>query len=196
MKAKVTKNFKRASMGKQLPFAVAKGLTATAKDAQGAVLGGLSNKFTLRNNWFKPNTPLGIRIKPAKKNNLQAEVGTNFDAMEKFETGKDKTPRSGRHLAIPTPNVRRNKRQIITRAQRPGALRGKRTFVIETSRGPVLFQRKYKGRRSKIVALYNLEQRARIRKISPVIDPAVKTIRRRLEPNIQKALDEAMRTAR
>jgi hypothetical protein len=195
MKATVKKNFKTASMAKQLPFALAKTLTATAKDAQGAVLSDLGNKFTLRNNWFKPNTPLGIKVKPAKKKDLRAEVGTNFDALEKFETGKDKTPR-GRHIAIPTANVRRNKRQIVQRSQRPGALRGKRTFVIETSRGAVLYQRKFKGKRSTIVPLYNLTRRAKIRKNSPVIETAVKTIDRRLHPNFLKAMDEAMKTAR
>jgi hypothetical protein len=195
MQPKVTKNFRQASMAKQLPFAAAKTLTTTAKGAQTEVLSKLGRKFTLRNNWFRPNTPLGIKVKPAKKTNLAAEVGTNFDALEKFETGKDKTPR-GAHLAIPTGNVRRNKRQIIQRSQRPGALRGKRTFVIPTRSGPVLFQRKYKGKRSRVIALYNLETRARIRKNSPVIEPALKSIRANLNKNFLESLDQAMKSAR
>ena len=192
----ITKNFTTAEIGKQLPFAVASALTATAKDAQTEIDSELGDKFTLRNNWWKANTPLGIKIKPAKKTDQSAEVGSNFDALEKFETGADKTPRGGSRLAVPTDNVRRNKKQIIPRGARPNALRDKRTFVLQTRNGPVLFQRKFKGKRSRIVALYNLERRVRIRKNSPVIEPALKAIRANLDKNFLAALEKALKTAK
>lgn len=195
MPTKVKKNFGTASLGKQLPFAIARTLTQTAKDGQSEVLKTLDNKFTLRGNWFKPNTPIGIKIRAAKKTDLTAEVGSNFDALEKFETGKDKVPR-GEHLAVPTANVRRNKRQIIQKSQRPGALRNKRTFVLQTKHGLVLFQRKFKGKRSFIVALYNLTRRAKIRKNSPVFEPVERIVKANLGNNFLKAMEDAMKSAR
>lgn len=193
--ARITKNFTTAQIAKQLPFAIASGLTQTAKDAQAEAGRTLDDKFTLRSNWWKPSNKFGIRVRPAKKTNLQAEVGTDADWLDKFETGKDKTPR-GQHIAIPTANVRRNKRQIIPKGQRPAALRGKRTFVLQTKSGPVLYQRKYKGKRSAIVALYNLETRAKIQKKSPIIEPALKSIRQTLNKNFLAALDNALKTAK
>ncbi|HEY8562806.1 MAG TPA: hypothetical protein VIL74_20680 [Pyrinomonadaceae bacterium] len=191
----IKKNFTKAQIAKQLPFATAKALTATAKDAQKDVVDSLDDKFTLRNNWWKPNTPLGIKVRSAKKTNLQAEVGTNFDALEKFETGKDKIP-FGRYIAIPTSNVRRNKRQIIQKGQRPKNLR--RAFILVTRKNkvPMLFQRRGRGRKSDIFAMYRLEERVKIRKNSPVVEPALKSIRANLNKNFMKSLDEALRTAK
>lgn len=188
------KNF-RLNLAKQLPFAAASALTATANAAQGAVLGSLGHDFTLRNQWYQPSNKFGIKIKPARKTDLRAEIGTNADWVEKFETGRDKTPR-GDFLAVPTVSVRRTKRDIIRRNQRPKALRGKRSFVLQTKSGPVLFQRRYKGKRSQIVALYNLERRARIKKLEPVTRPAQISVRRNLQRNFAAAFSDALRTAR
>jgi hypothetical protein len=193
--AKVIKNFGTASMAKHLPFAMAQTLTATAKDGQKAVTGGLGGKFTLRGNWYMPSNKFGIRVQPAKKTSLRASFGTMADWLEKFETGKDKTPR-GEHLAIPTANVRRTKRQIIQRSQRPAALRGKRTFVAQTKSGLVLFQRKFKGKRSQLVPLYNLERSARITRNSPVIEPGVKAVKANLGANFRKSMEQAMKSAK
>lgn len=182
-------------MGKQLPFAIAKGLTQTAKDAQSEILSELPNKFTIRGTWSNPRNKFGVKIKPATKTKQTASVGTNADWLKLQETGGVKIPK-GENIAIPTENVRRTKRQIIQRSQRPKALRGKRDVVLKTNRGAVLFQRKYKGKRSKLVALYNLEPRARIRRVSPIIEPATRTVRSRLKPNFMNAFSEAMKSAK
>jgi hypothetical protein len=192
---KVTKNFTSAQMAKQLPFAIASALTKTAGQARRGVIRELPGKFTIRTDWARPTNKFGIKIKPATKQKPVAEVGTDADWLEKFETGKDKLPR-GQHLAIPTVNVRRTKRSIIQRSQRPNALRGKRTFILNTKSGRVLFQRKFKGKRSNIVALYNLERRARIRKNSPVIEPVKRIVARNLGRNFTEALANALKTAR
>lgn len=190
---KIKKNFKNAAIEKQIPFATARTLTQTAKDAQDTVLGELPNTFTLRGVWFKPRNKFGIKIKPAKKTDLQAEIGTNADWLELHETGGTKKPR-GQHLAIPTGNVRRIKSGKISKVNRPKNL--KRSFVANTKSGKVLFQRKYRGKRSQIVALYNLEKRAKIRKRSTVVEPSIKTIKARLHKNFEKFMTEAIRTAR
>lgn len=181
---------------KQIPFAVALALTSTAKDAQSEVQKSLEGAFTLRNNWHKPSNKFGIRVKTAKKTDLVASVHTEADWLELHEDGGTKTPTKGKELAIPTENVRRNKRQMIQKSQRPGALRGKRDFVLNTKKGRVLYQRRGKGKRSKLVALYNLEPRAIIRKQSTFFEPIERTVARVLQSNFNDALERAYATAK
>lgn len=190
---KVTKNFTNAQIAKQLPFATARTLTQTAKDAQDEILHTLPQTFTLRGVWFKPRNKFGIKIRPATKRDLEAETGTNADWLELHETSGVKRPR-GSHLAIPTENIRRLKSGKISKVNRPRNL--KRSFVLQTKNGRVLFQRKFKGKRSHIVALYNLEKRAKIKKQSTVIEPATRTIKARINMNFEKFMTEALRTAR
>lgn len=180
---------------KNLNYGTAVGLTKTAKEGQAAVVASLGSTFTLRGNWWQQSNKFGIKIKPATREDLQAEVRTQADWLEIHEQGGTKTARGGR-LAIPTENVRRNKRQIIARANRPSALRGKRTFIIKTSKGDVLYQRKYYGKRSVIVPLYNLEPRARIKKQSTFFDPIERIVKKNLHRNIEMEVRKALATMR
>lgn len=183
-----------AAIERNLRFGVAMGLTATATQAQTAVFGALRGTFTLRGGWFQKTNRFGIKVKPAKRDDLVAEVRTNADWLVPHEKGMVKTGRTGGRIAVPTENARRNKRDIITRTNRPSALRGKRTFVIKTTRGDVLFQRKYYGKRSYIVALYNIEPRVRIRRQSTFFEPIGKVVRRRLDDNIKRGMIRAIAT--
>lgn len=195
LRVQVTKKPNFSSIQKNIRFGVAVGLTKTAKDGQTAVLDSLKSTFELRGSWFNPGNKFGIKIKGANKTNMEAQVRTLADWLVLHETGGVKRPR-GENLAIPTENVRRNKRLIIPRGQRPAALRNKRTFVLHTKRGKVLFQRKYKGKRSQIVALYNLEPRARIRKESTFFAPIRNVVNRSLMRNITAEVKKALASAR
>lgn len=183
------------TIDKQIRFATAVALTKTAKQAQTAAIGTIKSNFTIRNNWVEPQNKLGVRITPAKKDNLQADVKTNAEFLKKFETGADKLPR-GKRLAIPTANVRRNKKDIIPRSMRPSALRDKRTFVVNTKSGPVLFQRKFKGKRSQIVALYNLEPKAKIKRRPSFYMPIERVARANFNRNFDEAVKNAFATAK
>lgn len=185
-----------AKIDKNLRFGIAKGLTDTAKEGQRAVLGALKGTFTIRGGWSNPSNRFGIKIKPAKRDDLSAEVRTRADWLELHEKGGTKRGRGGGRIAVPTENVRRTKRDIISRANRPGGLRNKRTFVIKTKRGDVLYQRKYKGKRSHIVALYNLEPRVQIKKRSTFFEPVSKVVRRRVERNVVAGMRHAIATMR
>lgn len=189
------RNFYPEKIVKQFTFAGAVALTKTAKEGQAAIIQNLPNEFIIRGNWFQPSNKFGIRIQPAKKDKLVAVVGTNADWLEKFETGADKTPKN-QYLAIPTDNVRRTKRMIIQKSQRPSGLRGKGDVVLQTKSGPVLFVRQGRGKKKKLVALYNLETKAKIKKHSAVIEPAVKVINGRLMINFREAYVNALRTAK
>lgn len=180
---------------KQIRFGTAVGLTKTAQAGQKASQDAIKSTFTVRGNWTNASNKFGIRITPAKRDNLVAQVKTAADWLALHETGGVKTPR-GKRLAIPTDNVRRNKKLIIPRAQRPAALRNKRTFVLNTKSGPVLFQRKFKGKRSQLVALYNLEPKAQIKKQSTFYEPIAIAVRKTLDENIRREIVKAMKSAK
>src|SRR5688572_13527526 len=117
-----------AKVLRQLDFGTAVGLTKTAKEGQAAVVGALKGTFTLRGRWFEQNMRHGIKITPATPAKPRSEIKTAADWLEPHETGKDKRARGGR-LAVPTDQVRRSKRMMIPRGQRPKGLAGK-VFVL------------------------------------------------------------------
>ncbi len=183
-----------AKIIKNIEFGTAVGLTKTAKEAQAAVVGALKGTFTLRGKWFEQNMKHGIKIKPATRDKPQAIVHTAADWLEPHETGKDKHARGGR-VAVPTDQVRRNKRLIIPKGQRPRAL-GAKVFVLQTKRGPVLAQRLTRGKRKGLVILYGLERTVKIRKQSTFREPIEKVVKRRLVGNVRDGIDHALRTMR
>lgn len=181
-----------AAIIKQVNFGTAVGLTKTAKEGQSAVVGAIKGTFTTRGTWFNQNMRHGIKITPAKKDKLQAEVKTLADWLEPHETGTDKHARGGR-VAVPTDQVRRNKRLIIPRGQRPKGLAAK-AFVLQTKRGPVLAQRLMKGKRKGLIVLYGLEKTVKIKKNSTFYEPLEKVVKRRLHDNIRDGIKFALAT--
>ena len=86
---------------------------------------------------------------------------------------------------------------IIPRAQRPAQLRGKNTFVEKTKSGEtVLFRRVGRGKSQKIVALYILEPKVRIRKQSTFYEPIKRIVARNLDTNIRAGIQKALATAK
>lgn len=98
---------------RQIPFAVAASLTATAKGASGDVKAKLPQSFTLRGNWV----PGGIRFKPATKASLTAVVGSRSDHMRVQAEGGALPGKA----AIPTDLMRAGGKKL-GRAQWPAAL--------------------------------------------------------------------------
>ncbi len=194
MTARIVQRPDFAKVMRNIDFGTATGLTKTAKQGQAAVVDSLKDTFTLRGRWFEQNMRHGTKITPARKDKLQAEVKTAADWLEPHETGSDKTPR-GRNLAVPTEAVRRTKRMIIPRGQRPKGLAGK-AFVLETKHGPVLAQRLVRGKRKGLIILYGLEPRVKIRKRSTFYTPVERTVSRHLKENIRNGIANALRTMR
>jgi hypothetical protein len=178
---------------KNINFGIARGLTRLAKDGQSAVLGALRGKFTLRGTWFQQQNRFGIKIQPAKPNDLVAAVQTRADWLEKQETGGDKTSIQGHSIAVPTDQVRRNKRLIIPRGQRPPGL-GSKAFVLQTKHGPVLAQRITRGKRKGIIILYGLERKVKIKKVDVFEKPIEKVVGRRGQRIIEQSIVEALAT--
>lgn len=181
---------------KQVTFALAQTLTAVVKEAQTEVIRDIEGTFTVRNNWDKPSNAMGIKALPATKTDVSAALVTRADWLIPHEQGEDKVP-DGKFLAVPGRNVRRTKRDIVQRSQRPKALRGKRDVVLPLKGGGMgLFQRKGRGSNSRLVFLYALAKRARIRKQATVIEPTLKVVEKKFDKIFYEKLKQAIRTAR
>jgi len=178
----------------QIPFALAKALTRTARDGQGDVRAELPKRFTLRNSWVEK----GIRIKPANKALPVAEVGSLEPFMERQETGGVRTPRSRRRIAVPTAGVKRSGRGMIPKGQRPAGLRGKPGVFLMRSKsgGGVGIVRRQGRERLPLQFLYWLKAGVTIKPRFGFKETTGTTVSRRFGPNFVEALGEAMRTAR
>jgi hypothetical protein len=184
------------NLSKQVTFALAQTLTGVVKAAQGVVISDIENTFTVRNNWDKPGNAMGIKALPATKADLSAALVTRADWLIPHEDGEDKVP-EGKALAVPSKNVRRTKRDIIQRSQRPKALRGKRDVLLRLKGGGLgLFQRKGRKANSKLVFLYALTKRARIRKQATVVEPTVRVVEKNFDRLFYANLKKALRSAK
>jgi hypothetical protein len=94
-------------LGDDLPFTIARFLTLEAQSGQAAARTKAAGVFRLRNDWTVQN----IRITPAKKTSLFAEVFTDTsnrktgapDYLPRQQDGGDRVPLQGKHyLAVPT----------------------------------------------------------------------------------------------
>lgn len=102
----------------QLPYSIARALTATAKEAQAQVVAAMPGEFILRRDWIVR----GIRIDPARKNNLVATIYSRDPFMARQEYGGQKIPMDGgRNIAIPLA-ARPNPSSIIPDALLPANL--------------------------------------------------------------------------
>ena len=134
---------------RQIPFALAKTLTACAKVGQATEQASLSGKFHLRNNF----TRQGIRIKPASKKGalIEADVHTDTanrrtgapDYLVAQQEGGEKVPHGGRnYLAVPTKYLRQMAPGAIPEELRPrnllGAVGGRYTAINRRTKGIAL----------------------------------------------------------
>ncbi len=174
----------------QLPFATARALTKTAQDTRARALGEIATRFTLRNTF----TASGIRVVPATKDNLMSALGLTdrvASYLDKFELGGVKLPK-GKMLAIPMSNVRRTKRDLIMKSQRPRNLQN--TFVLQTASGPILFQRFGQGKKQSIKAMYDLEPKVTIKPRLGVHQWGPDEVGKRWPGNFLASLVDAMKT--
>ncbi len=178
---------------RQVPFAIARALTMTARDAQGDVRAELPSHFTLRNNW----TSSGIRITPATKSSPEAIVGSLEPYMQRQETGGTRTARDHSRVAVPV-KAKRNKRDRIPKGQRPAAMKGKPRVllingsnIIQTKGGQGILQRV--GReRYPLQVVYWMKRGVKIKPRFGFKATTFATIAQRFGPNLTAALSQAM----
>jgi len=180
---------------KNIKFGEVVGLTRTAQKAKDAVVADLKSTFTLRGSWWMQSNRFGIKAIPATKAKPQSAVVTRADWLELHETGGDKKGRGGHRIAVPSKEVRRNKRQIIQKGQRPRNL--KNSFVFQGKYGPVLARRLKGGpRKGEVDILYGLEDSEPIKKESTFYEPIKDTVQKHLKEEISKGIDYAFRTSK
>jgi hypothetical protein len=179
-----------SSMDEQLLFASALALTKTGQAGQQASIDAILKFFTVRSTWYQPSSPFGVRFRPATKANLETDVESAAPWLQLHETGGIKTPR-GRMLAIPTRFVRPDARALIPASRRP---RNIRNPVVIRSRSGSLILAERQGER--LIPLYVLTPRARIRRESVVIDPVTDTFNREFPANFSRSLEKALETAK
>lgn len=181
--ARFTRGMDDASR-RQVPFALARGLTWTAKDAQGDVRTDLPKHFTLRNTWVSR----GIRITPATKARPEAIVGSLEPFMARQETGGIKRSREGHRVAAPPVKPAK----IIPRSQRPSAIRRKPgVFVIKTKYGAGIVRRQGK-QRYPLQFLYWLKKGVRVKPAFGFKGTTGDTVGRRFGPNFVESLSQAL----
>jgi hypothetical protein len=141
---------------RQVPFATALALTRTAHDAQRDVRDKLPQQFHIRRPWV----PQGIRVEPARKDNLVARVYSRDSFMAWQETGGRKP--SGRHLmAVPVGRMRSvAATRVIPRSQWPGSLRNRPSVFRE---GGTLLERRGRGGAAAVRAIYLLRRSVNLR---------------------------------
>lgn len=193
MRIRVTDDIARFTTGmadadkRHVPFALARALTWTAKDAQGVVQEDLPSRYTLRNNWVKN----GIRITPAKKDDPQAVVGSLEPFMRRQEEGGTKKARDHSRVAVPV-GARRNKRGVIPKGQRPAALKGKpKVFMITKASGSGIVRRVGK-KRYPLQLLYWLKRGVQVKPSFGFQANTSTTVRDRFGPHFVFSLRLAM----
>lgn len=162
---------------RQVPYALAQALNATAKAARERVAGSLGKTFTIRSNWVSK----GLRARFATKRDLTAVVGQMDPFMALQELGGTKESKDHAQAVPigpggPSPAFRGpGGRGKTLRGRWPSALPG--TFTIHTKAGEDLVLQRTERYRSKrqgkggftivradrVRVIYRLKQKVRIK---------------------------------
>ena len=173
--------------GSKALFGASVGLNRTANEVQDGIRASLPGHFTLRRAEFVKQT---IYRKPgedfASKTKLQAGVRIREDRnfLAKFEAGGIKAPTEGRRfLAIPV-GVKRNKNDIVTKANSIKALLASGKAFLKN--GKVWLKT---GRGGKILKLaYVLKPNVKIAPDLKFVETGTKIALARLAPNVIGAI--------
>lgn len=174
---------------RQLPFATARALTTTARDAALALKSHLADDFTIRTRWLAS----GIRVNPATKSHLVAEVGSRDEFMALQATGGEKVPRDGGAIAVPE-HARPTPTAITRPSQWPGKLLARsRYFVKPLESGDLGVFRRDKGA---LVLMYALKRRVEVRQHWHFDEIVERVVGAKWARNCELALADALRSAR
>lgn len=182
---KATENLNQIAT-KHIPFAVAKTLTQIAQQSQAEVRKNIKEKFFIRKK--SGGFESSIRIKPATKTKLTAEVYTfaSFAALQ--QTGGIKKAKDGR-LAIPAYQAI-NQVKKRSDANSPSSYLAGDAFKIKTKSGAEAIAER-KGKDLKI--LFFLRKSAHIDKRLDMIEITTKTVKDRFDAQLKGNVSELLK---
>ena len=164
-------------------FAVAKTLTQVAQQSQQEIRKSIREKFFIRKK--SGGFESSIRIKPATKTNLTAEVYTMAAFAALQQTGGIKQAKGGR-LAIPSyQNINQVKKRSDSNS--PSTYLAGDAFKIKTKSGQEVIASR-KGKELKI--LYFLRKNAQINKRFDMIEQTTKTVHTRFSGQLIANLNQ------
>lgn len=181
---------------KQIPFATAGALTATAFDVRKELVGKTyPNAFNLKNKNFPR---VVTNVKKASKRNLVASVGNvsgrAIDYLSLHAEGGVKMP-NGRSLAIPTKNTKRGAKGAVPKGQRPKALLAKKgAFVTSINGTRVIMQKDKRGGAAKVK--YVLTPKAKIDKALRFYEDARRVVNKVFDRNFIQKFNTAISSYR
>ena len=144
---------------KQLPYAMARVATITAQACQGAIREHLGDTLTIRNSWVAK----GIRITPATKQTLTAEVGSRDRFMALQAEGGERQGKGSGAVAVPVA-ARADKSKITRPSRWPGKILDGRGYKAKLASGAIgVFKRTGKGKNSKTVLFYVLARKVEVK---------------------------------
>ena len=203
-----------AALSRQIPFATSRAINFTLNDIQAAERQHLDSAFILRRRSFIEQT---IKINSEDRASKTKLVGTvridpTRDFLAKFEKPGVKRSRSGGSLALPSGILRRKRSDVVPASMRPKAFQfqltrtkkgkvqfkgAKRTFIVETGvfSGGIL-QRIGRGAGSRLVVLYWFQRAVQLPPVLGFETTARRVTAARFQLNFNRALDEAIRTAK
>lgn len=178
----------------ELRFGIAKGLTDLADAARNDFVKDLPDKFTLRTQWWKPRGKYGFNVKMATKESQSAEIYTRAPWMNLQEQGGTRTGH-GHRLAIPTKEVRRTKRELIVKSQKPAGLT--KAFPIKLKSGKsMLAMRIGRGKNARLKFMYTLSQTAQIKPTLHFYGDIAEFVKRYQKKYLEAGIAYSLRTAK
>jgi len=179
---KATENLNQIAK-KQIPFAVARTLTNIAQKSQEEVRKNIREKFFIRKK--SGGFESSIRIKPATKTKLTAEVYTMAAFAALQQTGGAKKAKDGR-LAIPAYQAI-NKVKKRSDSNSPSTYLAGDAFKIKTKSGQEIIAQR-KGKELKI--LFFLRKNARVDKKLDMIEITTNTVRENFDDLLRNNFKE------
>lgn len=171
---------------KQIPFIIAKALTDTAEDCRLQVIRELPYHFQIRNRYVQG----GIRKTPANKANLEAIVGSITPFMELQEYGGTRSPKEGKHVAVPI-GARPSFPQMHRRPVWPGTLRKKKKqyFAGHIHGRLAIWQRTSRGH---VKLMHTLADSANIKPAWEFERTVSRTARERIDRHVDRGMKEIL----
>lgn len=198
----------------QIPFALSKAINATGLQFQQIQVAHDASIFTQRRADWQAKSIKVTHFSTKRENWMDIEVmppgadgASRADILAKFESDTTKLPFKGQHVAIPTSQIKRTKRDIVADSMRISHLNlhpdgnriigDQRTFLIKLANGnSLILQRVGHGGKSTTASVWLLVPLVHITPDLEFQSNAEAVVNSAWVPNFEQAFTDAMATAK